>query len=93
MENNNPLPIVPSVEQLSANQFVLRSTKYRAFQSYKTLIAVITYNQGDHEITLDRNKWDYSSTTSKYRNRFLNMTTAETKEAIKQGKIKLADLN
>ena len=38
-------------------------------------------------------KWDYSKTTSKYRNIFLNMTTKETQEEIKNGNIKTANLN
>jgi len=44
-------------------------------------------------ITLDVNYWDYSKTTSKYRNEFLGESTKETKAKIKSGEYKLADLN
>ena len=47
----------------------------------------------DHYIELDANYWNYSKTTSKYRNQFLNMTTKEIENAIKNGLITLTDLN
>ena len=61
-----------------------------AFQSYKTLIAYRTY-QG--KLYLDRNAWDYSRTTSKYRNMFTGLTTKETEKRIASGDIELIDLN
>ena len=60
------------------------------FQSYKTIIAKIS-NAG--QTVLDKNYWDYSVTTGKYRNKFLNECIAETRKKIKQGLYKLADLN
>ena len=45
------------------------------------------------KITLDDYYWNYSRTTSKYRNMFLNETTEETKRKIKDGTYKLANLN
>lgn len=77
-----------------ANQFVItidteKGVK-RIFQSYNTIIAV---KDEDGKITLDENSWDYSITTSHYRNRFLNENTAETRRKINSGVYKLADLN
>ncbi len=45
------------------------------------------------KIYLDVNYWDYSKTTSQYRNRFLNETTKETQAKIDSGKYLLVDLN
>jgi hypothetical protein len=76
------------------NQFVItintnKGTK-RIFQSYDTVIAV---RDEDGKITLDENKWDYSPTTSHYRNNFLCESTAETRRKIKNGIYALENLN
>ena len=42
---------------------------------------------------LDKKYWNFSNTTSKYRNKFLNETTKETIAKIKSGEYKLVDLN
>ncbi len=78
-----------------ANQFVVTGEHTgqsgQFFQSYDSVIA---FSPADGStVTLDRTYWDYSRTTSKYRNQFLNMTTAEIKAGIKSGSIILADLN
>jgi hypothetical protein len=44
-------------------------------------------------VTLDKHYWDYSTTTSRYRNQFLREKTAETRQKINSGVYKLADLN
>lgn len=77
-----------------ANQFLItintdKGTK-RIFQSYKTIIAVM---DEDGNVTLDKNKWDYSPTTSRYRNQFLREKTAETRRKINSGVYTLANLN
>ena len=72
------------------NQFEIRIDGKRYFQSYDSVIAVIDENW---KITLDERYWNYSMTTSKYRNQFLGLTTEETKRRIKSGEIALADLN
>lgn len=53
-----------------ANQFEIRDYKNGAsyFQSYETIIAKIK----DDKVTVDRQSWDYSRTTSKYLNVFLD---------------------
>ena len=45
------------------------------------------------KLYLDREKWDYSKTTGKYRNQFLGETKAETQKKIDSGEYMLADLN
>ena len=42
---------------------------------------------------LDKNKWDYSTTTGKYRNQFLGETKKETEKKIESGEYALVDLN
>ena len=79
------------VEQFHVkNQFLIHAESGVYFQSYNTIIAFID-NEG--KITLDEDKWDYSVTTSKYRNKFTGLTTQETKSKIKYGLIQLSDLN
>ena len=53
-----------------ANQFVIYNDTGRIFQSYNSSIVKI---DGD-KTYLDVNTWDYSKTTGKYRNIFLNET-------------------
>lgn len=60
------------------------------FQSYKTLILKKTQ---DGKLYFNKNYWDYSSTTSKYRNIFTGLTTKETKNKIKSGEIELIDFD
>lgn len=47
----------------------------------------------DGKIVLDLHKWDYSTTTGKYRNQFLGEGIAETRKGIAEGRYVLADLN
>jgi hypothetical protein len=42
---------------------------------------------------LDKDSWDYSRTTGKYRNLFLEESKAETESKIKKGIYKLVGLN
>ena len=72
-----------------ANQFILSEGNLEIFQSYDSIICK---NDGG-QITLDKTYWNYSSTTSKYRNLFLGETTKETQKKIEQGIYKLANLN
>lgn len=72
------------------NQFIITdSNGVNWFKSYDSMIA-----KDDHgKITLDQKYWDYSVTTGKYRNQFLNETKKETEAKIKSGEYLLADLN
>ena len=79
------------------------------FQSYKSIIAKIPdlhntscftkkekqedSNSHRFQIVLDKTYWNYSVTTSKYRNQFLNESTKETQAKIDSGEYKLVDLN
>ena len=73
-----------------ANQYKIHDNFGNTFfQSYRSLIAKIT---ATGQIFLDKNYWDYSRTTGKYRNIFLSETMAETKKRIKSGEYKLVDL-
>jgi hypothetical protein len=78
-----------------ANQFIIEydfNTVY--FQSYNSMIAKKTWNdKGEKRVFLDSNYWDYSVTTSKYRNIFLNETKKETEKKIKDGTYILTNLN
>lgn len=88
------MPSYKGTGETVANQFVItiktnKGTK-RIFQSYDTIIAV---KDEDGNVTLDENKWDYSTTTARYRNQFLCENTTETRRKIKQGIYALENLN
>ncbi len=72
------------------NQFIIWTDEEQFFQSYQTIIGKRD-NEGN--VTLDKNRWDYSVTTSKYRNQWLGMNTKEIKKAIDNGTIQLVNLN
>jgi hypothetical protein len=71
------------------NQIVITGDGSETFQSYGTTIAT----KNGKGVELDRKFWNYSRTTSKYRNVFLDETTKETEAKIKDGTYALADLN
>ncbi len=74
-----------------ANQFIITDdTGTRFFQSYRSIVAAIFPNG---VVQLDRETWDYSTTTGKYRNLFLGETKAETQKKIDNGEYILTDLN
>jgi len=71
------------------NQFIIEDGAKTIFQSYNTIIAI----KENDKIILDCNKWDYSRTTAKHRNKFTGLTTKETQKQIDNGTIKLQNLN
>jgi len=75
---------------LVPNQFKIYTSEGSYFQSYRTVIAFIDNNG---KVFLDEDSWDYSRTTSKYRNLFLNKNTQEIKQLINEGEYKLKNLN
>lgn len=77
------------------NQFIITDSENMVeyFQSYNSIIVKTVFENGKRQVILDESKWDYSATTSKYRNRFLGEDTQTTKAKIKSGEYKLADLN
>ena len=72
-----------------ANKFIIYTTEGSIFQSYNSTIVKIE----NGKTYLDLNKWDYSKTTGKYRNIFLNENKKQTEEKIKNGEYILTDLN
>lgn len=73
------------------NQFRLRDDQGNTFfQSYDSIIVKID-NTG--KVFLDEKYWDYSVTTGKYRNIFLDETKKETEKKIKSGEYTLTNLN
>ena len=89
---------IPIVENMTGhsgreitNQFIIKTKDKTIFQSYSSIIAVVDYKKD--KTYLDKNEWDYSKTTGKYRNMFLNENITETRKKIKSGEYKLVDLN
>ena len=84
-----------------ANQFIITDNhnmgnKVEYFQSYSSMIAKKIYNDLGADVVetfLDQKYWNYSNTTGKYRNIFLNETIKDTRKKIKSGEYKLVDLN
>ena len=78
------------------NQFIIYTEFGSVFKSYKSIIAkIVDYKNGLYNptIELDQKYWNYSNTTGKYRNIFLNETIKDTRKKIKSGEYKLTDLN
>jgi len=76
------------------NQFIITTEDREIFQSYDSIIAVkINMDNEKDYIMLDKTYWDYSRTTGKYRNQFLGEDIKTTRNKIKSGEYRLADLN
>ena len=84
------------------NQFIITDevrgalgnfTLRKVFQSYGSVIAIRTVWSDGPRTELDKKFWDYSVTTSRYRNQFLGETTKETRAKIADGTYILTDLN
>ena len=81
------------------NQFIINHKGKEYFQSYSSIIAkkvtqwFFNYEKKETKIFLDEKFWDYSTTTGKYRNQFLNEGIAETRKKIKSGIYVLTNLN
>ncbi len=71
------------------NQFIIEDAKSTTFQSYDSIIAM----KSGGRTYLDKYRWDYSTTTGKYRNQFLGMNKKQIEQAIEDGAIYLVDLN
>ena len=77
-----------------ANQFIITDDKQNEyFQSYNSMIVKKDYESNQVKIYLDQKYWNYSTTTGKYRNIFLNETIKDTKKKIKSDEYILTDLN
>jgi hypothetical protein len=76
-----------------ANQFIIFDSEFTLFQSYDSVIIKTTFEDGKRVVYLDEKYYNYSKTTSKYRNLFLGETTKEIEAKIKNGTYILTDLN
>lgn len=74
-----------------ANQFIITTNEGEYFQSYASVIAFKPFEEG--KIQLDKHYWDYSTTTGKYRNEFLNEGIEDTRKKIESGEYELVSLN
>ena len=81
--------IITEYGQGSLGNFLHRET----FQSYNSIIVIVTTWADETRIELDVDKWNYSKTTGRYRNQFLDETRKETEVKIKSGEYKLTKLN
>ena len=86
---NKVKPLMTDNGTVAKEQYVIHADNKEIFQSYNSVICIIE----NGAITLDTNFWNYSTTTSKYRNKFLGETTKDTQKKIDSGEYKLADLN
>jgi hypothetical protein len=75
------------------NQFIIYDDNKTYFQSYRSIIVKIERLEDKVVTYLDPVYYNYSRTTSKYRNAFLGESTKEIESKIKQGLYILQDLN
>ena len=87
-------PLLGRTGKPVANQYVIEDDQGNTyFQSYEsTIVKIDDYSHRFH-VVLDEKYWNYSTTTSKYRNQFLGESTKETQAKIDSGEYKLGDLN
>ena len=90
MQNIKVLNMISNNGNRIPNQFVISTPEGSYFQSYNSVIAFIN-NEG--RVFLDKNKWDYSTTTGKYRNIFLGENKKLTEKRINNNNYVLIDLN
>jgi len=83
--SGNPIP----------NQIIITEDAWDVFVSYGSKIAFRSHERynGKHQIVLDKDYWNYSRTTGKYRNEFLGFGVDECRRGLKEGWIKLGTLN
>jgi hypothetical protein len=74
-----------------ANQFVIENGNVYTFQSYNSVVAVVDFDNSTVTLGSD---WNYSTTTSRYRNKFFETLgldelsdTASIRQAIKDGEV------
>ena len=86
------------VHMMAPHQYVIteyrRTSTVTTFQSYNSTIAVREVSHsGEIKITVDRYKWDFSATTTRNLNRFLNVAPGEVKKRMELGLYRSADMN
>lgn len=83
---------IPKVKQINGvhNQYEISTSEGIFFQSYDKIIAFISKNS---KIILDKNYYNYSKTTSKYLNIFLNIDNKTKNDFIKNNEVEFKNLN
>ena len=79
------------------NQTILSDMTGKTFVSYGSKIVYQSKDRASDglplDIIVDENYWDYSRTTGKYRNEFMNMGVQDVRDYIKEGRIQVGNLN
>ena len=91
--NNNPVLNQFEIRGVTAGTFYKGDRKLRSGDCFQSYSSIIVYKTFDGDVYLDEHFWNYSRTTSKYRNIFLGENTADTRKKIKSGEYKLINLN
>ena len=76
------------VNAMNHNQYIIETDTGEYFQSYNTTIA---YRPIVGKVQLNRQAWNITRTTAKYRNQFLGENKAITEKKIKSGEYILVD--
>ena len=94
MTNSNGNKVIDQfiIKGMSTGQFFdgIKHASGSMFQSYDFSIA---FKDFTGKVYLDKSKWDYSNTTGKYRNIFLEEDKRTTQKKINSGEYILTDLN
>ena len=80
------------VTPLKKNSVLIETDQGTFLQSYRSIIAYKP-NGGKYKVVLDERFWEYSATTGRHRNLFLNETIIETRQKIESGEYLLANMN
>ena len=75
--------------RVAVSQYEIHAIGFTIFQSYSTIIAVRT---AYGHVILDHSWGSWGNTTTRYRNKFLGMNTAETRANLESGRFIAADL-
>lgn len=82
---------IKKIKNLTKNQVVVQfSDGSEIFNSYGKNIVEYSKN---HKIYFDKKYWNFSNTTSKWRNKYMGVDSKWVKDAIKNGIVKFKDLN
>tara|TARA_R110002020_G_scaffold53200_1_gene149108 strand:- start:4491 stop:4784 length:294 start_codon:yes stop_codon:yes gene_type:complete len=90
MKNNN--------NNIVKNQFIITAGNKKYFQSYNRIIVMIEYDiyysdEVLEDIYIDPDYYDYSKTTTRYRNIFLGVSNDTFKKNLKENKYTFKSLN
>lgn len=84
-----------SVKSIANNQTVLKFEQGRIFASYESIIVIEFFDDKDCKYSNQMffgKDWNYSRTTSKYRNQFLSRDTKWCNEQVTSNEIKVLDI-